>query len=780
MSRKRLFQVVPPQFHYGLSQVIPLCDLDGGHVLLGFTAHGEFLVSYLESPPRLDFTFRPMSLSNCKYKLFWWKWSPNEKAKKVAEVPLFEEGNIERQINIFFFQWPQDPNRVLILGYSNEETRLKQVCKCYITITSMPALSKCSRCDSFTPEDDDDLDVSFDSVPSHLCLKHGMTLHTFVELVPPVLHVQPHLLTDGSLVINTGIFLHSVQMSMKEHEKHTNSCEKRCMAVQCSDIVTREHDLEDLESISSESTDVHSVLSECLSESWCSPRRGSDIEDVTMEESLPLGRFNRRTGFKAHGRRQAEPERKTRTNLSIQTLAEAAYEFVEEGNAPVNEKLSMFRKRRLADKKYEFSSENEENSEPLFLHFPRRMSLYPKNCHDPGSRREGELSAFDQLLLSSTGVSVQRGEGLDCDSSPPLTVSISDSSSSSSVLRELNHCAKSNMLLSPKETRDHREEGSSPICGSIQGKETCTSTDSSYLSSQPQIDLSQGSLSWVADLTRFFVEVDHELISVITDIEDDDLSDMTGYHMALPVELHGSCYNQLQMISRSKLSTLTIPTVQVRQVSLDLDQLCLEMAEKLCLEDGFRYLSCRDYDVSILEVSVDTGHVECCALMVVEASSNQTRTRHEPPCLYKGGFFFTWNVPQGDWRITKKLNLIQCGDVRFSPKHLWCPAQRLSLALAKITSHVSPPLRHLDDLNVSQGGESLPCLVDPNHSVMIVLDQRFPGLLHHNKVIASFPLVPELIPSVEMGSSSKSMMCLWVSKLKQLQSGLKELEALQP
>ena len=35
-----------------------------------------------------------------------------------------------------------------------------------------------------------------------------------------------------------------------------------------------------------------------------------------------------------------------------------------------------------------------------------------------------------------------------------------------------------------------------------------------------------------------FVEVDDELISVITDVEEDDLGSTTGYHNALPLEVH--------------------------------------------------------------------------------------------------------------------------------------------------------------------------------------------------------------------------------------------------
>ena len=40
-----------------------------------------------------------------------------------------------------------------------------------------------------------------------------------------------------------------------------------------------------------------------------------------------------------------------------------------------------------------------------------------------------------------------------------------------------------------------------------------------------------------AKFTRRYIEVDDELISVITDVEEDELTASTGYHTALPLEV---------------------------------------------------------------------------------------------------------------------------------------------------------------------------------------------------------------------------------------------------
>ena len=55
-----------------------------------------------------------------------------------------------------------------------------------------------------------------------------------------------------------------------------------------------------------------------------------------------------------------------------------------------------------------------------------------------------------------------------------------------------------------------------------------------------------------AKFTRTFVELDEEAISVMTEIEDDDHT-LTGFHSALPLEVHGTAYQPMAMISNTKV-----------------------------------------------------------------------------------------------------------------------------------------------------------------------------------------------------------------------------------
>ncbi|KAG8278051.1 protein modification by small protein conjugation [Homalodisca vitripennis] len=74
---------------------------------------------------------------------------------------------------------------------------------------------------------------------------------------------------------------------------------------------------------------------------------------------------------------------------------------------------------------------------------------------------------------------------------------------------------------------------------------------------------------------RIYIEVDEEIISTITDIEDDDQG--TGFHCALPLSVHGSAYAQLQMISGTKAEKMSPP---VFMEMLYNDRLLVEMIEE--------------------------------------------------------------------------------------------------------------------------------------------------------------------------------------------------------
>lgn len=62
-----------------------------------------------------------------------------------------------------------------------------------------------------------------------------------------------------------------------------------------------------------------------------------------------------------------------------------------------------------------------------------------------------------------------------------------------------------------------------------------------------------------------------------------------------------------------------MPHVSVRQMSIDTEQLCHEMAQRLCALSNKKYWFCTDFNVEIIDVGLETGDVIAVAFMLVEA-----------------------------------------------------------------------------------------------------------------------------------------------------------------
>nr|CAD7575558.1 unnamed protein product [Timema californicum] len=360
------------------------------------------------------------------------------------------------------------------------------------------------------------------------------------------------------------------------------------------------------------------------------------------------------------------PATGTRQRNKMAAEAEKAYEFTEDVLETSCEKLSSFRRRRLADKKYEFCEEEGEDAEnivPYRLH--RRRESPPRLCsptrhYSPSPfislRRKLHDEPLD-LLTSPRSPNSPYGEV-----HPPYL-------ETDKVLRPLNRNTASAILLSPRDRDTSSDWSTKAISKKLSVLENVVlpeheGWDSSVPHvpallktvkkeiSNPNTQTNGGNdlAKCTVEFKRRFIEVDDELVSVITDIEgdrrqkkmsplciglfpqslffheegeefvrrqdktiwkglqmvflsDDDLSEITGYHSALPLEVHGAGYMQLQMISNSKAEKLMAPCVLVQQRSFDVEKFCHEVAEWLCEESGKKYWFCNDYDVEIVDLA---------------------------------------------------------------------------------------------------------------------------------------------------------------------------------
>lgn len=345
--------------------------------------------------------------------------------------------------------------------------------------------------------------------------------------------------------------------------------------------------------------------------------------------------------------------------------ADATYEFVDDAQHEV-EKLSQFRKKRLADKKYEFQDFDSENIVPFStvrqentLKSPRKAAESEGDLERAMSvnvelRFGGEVSGSEktEMILRSPSpmYSLDLSISVPSPRSPLILEILSSPTQHEGVLRPFNRNTSGNQLLSPiakylaslpnaqkpaKQQQQQKEYLKSKGCDDSKNStkqgatKISTNLETRFIlengilindlseryfkdgighqfDSDLYRNLIKNTNKFHGESIRFerrFVEVDDELVSVITDIEDDDMSAVTGYHTALNVEVHGAGYSQLQMISNSKAEKLSAPCVVIDQQSLDIEGICHSVATTLCHVSNKTFTFCNDYDIEILDVS---------------------------------------------------------------------------------------------------------------------------------------------------------------------------------
>ena len=67
-----------------------------------------------------------------------------------------------------------------------------------------------------------------------------------------------------------------------------------------------------------------------------------------------------------------------------------------------------------------------------------------------------------------------------------------------------------------------------------------------------------------------------------------------------------------------------MPHVCVKQMSIDTEQFCHEMAQRLCSLAGKKYWFCSDFNVEIIDLCLETSDVVAAAYMLLEADVLQS------------------------------------------------------------------------------------------------------------------------------------------------------------
>lgn len=665
-----LFGRLNERLIFQLDKVIPLSALESGHILLGFSKCAQFLLTYTHS---VELEVNLLTMVH-KYKLHWWSFVPYKQASKVAEVTLFSDQGVSLALQIVLCYWPGDSTHILVHGSSIQSEGESR--ECYLTVTSVPSVN-CPDCHRIAQSfEDEDLAASWDSCVRFSCLRHGYTIHSNYSTVPPYpsFIASVSLRCDGTIVINTANFLHVLSFQVEFPPSGSNGDQDFLLSQPAS--------LDD-----GHQQQLPSVQCEWEEDS----ERSYSFSNVRSTSSVTSNTPNMSPNFtSSSSQRKSIGSQIPHANSTTQ---ESEYDFMEDTSELPRETISAFRKRRLADKKYEFTDENTEN-------IPLKVMR---------KRRDLEHQLQQQLQQHQSFVVVSGSKDVNDDWEWNFSCTIG----TNDVLRPFN----SNIptpIRSPDWDRlgELVEDIRPPI--ELQ-------REPSKLAEPP---------TCVAQFQRRYFEVDDELVSVITDIEDDDLSSSTGYHNALPLEVHGAGYNQMAMVSNAKAFRLKLPHVCVKQMSIDTEQFCHEMAQRLCTQAQKKYWFCSDFNVEIIDLCLETNDVVAAAYMLVEADVPQTNQKMQRS-LCQASVFFAWNTETGQHRIIDYDLPVEIATITTQNQAVstsrsgWHPAKDIGRRLRKELMTPAKPVYTLTNIP-ELTGRSFNVIYDPSRTFAIVLyDKKY-------------------------------------------------------
>ncbi|XP_075715270.1 DDB1- and CUL4-associated factor 15 isoform X1 [Rhinoderma darwinii] len=197
----RLFRKLPPRLCVSLRNIVDEEFLRKGHVFLGFSKCGRFVLSYTSDVLDDDFSFY-------SYHLYWWQFQVHSKLRLVRQVRLFQDEEIYSDLYLTVCEWPSDSSKVIVFGFNTSGNGMlmnmmsdENHRDIYISIVSAPPTSPCTDCRAS---------------PQGPCLLHSFMLHTKYQVVYPFPTFQPafQLKKDHVVLLNTSFSLVACAISV--------------------------------------------------------------------------------------------------------------------------------------------------------------------------------------------------------------------------------------------------------------------------------------------------------------------------------------------------------------------------------------------------------------------------------------------------------------------------------------------------------------------------------------------------------------------------------------
>lgn len=522
-------------------------------------------------------------------------------------VNLFDDHGAEDIKCVVMTQWSSDPRTLVVHGSSEIDDQHS-----FVTIVRVPKLG-CLSCKQL--HENDPSDQPFRSY--ELCMQCNLTIHTKYRYNESTQKFEPkiHLKAPDFIIMCENSLIHTINVKLDmqkarnvgsnvincKYLKKSNSdgsveagrvqnnevnCKSPPDDVEPKHISIVEQILADFSEY--EKFECPSPAPSSLAKSLVTDASVEALMKMPKVSVIPKQKFADISGESSVGAASI-PKPSSPQSPELLEAAAKTYEFSEENEKC--EKISIFRKRRLADKKYEFNEENTENIIPFNRTRSRtlRRPIYQKRTSPHPSFR------------SPCGSPVAN----HCIMSPPGFRSPSYYAYRSSPTHHLLYSPPARQMMrlggsmSPAAAAvDDVHKYFSDIMNRIKDGRVESGNESSHEDIKP---MCKDFPTFSKKIVNYYVEED-DANSVVTCEEDDCIS--PGYHLSLPMEVHGACYSKMQIISKASLSRLKgVPRAIVTQNSFDIETFSIHIANKMCSKNNKKYGILFDLAFEIVHVS---------------------------------------------------------------------------------------------------------------------------------------------------------------------------------
>ncbi|XP_068155571.1 uncharacterized protein [Drosophila tropicalis] len=721
------YERVPNRLKLHLKDVLANNVMDG-HIFMGLTSCGQYMLSHRvvcnDNSSLNHYSFN----MGYKYTLYFWFFQPYKKLRQFFTRRLFDDHVVDNIKTVSMTQWKNASHQILVVhGAAQEEGE-----ESYITYVKVPKLG-CLECKKLN----DDGPYSFYN--AH-CLNCHLTVHTKYSSTEadPSFEPKINLLCPERILIISNGFMHMLRIDIDTPAVSNGGSflsqqalmQARSMLVsnpseddRCSQAFTASGSeaesngeqsvvariIADFSDIETEQRAINNNNNnnnyDTLNNTCCSPKSYEKLifspnystmgSNLTLPETtLPVvkqspetsqaRRRNQRIVTKSYRNGITTIDVQSPPSSSSMTDKSNAYEFSEDNEKC--EKISLFRKRRLAEKKYEFSEDNSENIIP----FTKVRSAGRASAGTSATRSLHRFSPtahfFHNSPCASPSSSPHPAQSAQMQTQTPPHLGFRSPPSSSNMMRSPSRNAASvaaqiyNQKSPPLSQATQQMLSYKPVgpLGALSplqvsmakrfgeiGGSMSPNAGLSFLSprrEEPRIVEMpvQGGVMpekpvCTKKFRRRYVEED-DATSVITSEEDDCIS--PGYHTSLPMEVHGSCYSEMQMISQASYHRLRCSSVVITQHSFDLETFTYYVISMLCQKHQKIYNVFYDWAYEVINVCPLSQTINC-LLMAQFSARDQVNCSHcagRLDCVfhsrqYECRILFNWNMETGQWQV---------------------------------------------------------------------------------------------------------------------------------